>query len=164
MLTTSLSTPAACCQAVVAEVQKHLVSQSGRLPVGGVRPPSAVPDPAADLLLSWIDNRDNMNTAINPASKNWLFPGRRAGQPIHPGVLTGMVNELGIPATAGRGASIRQHVREMPAPVVADELGYHPVTTAGLAAPAGNTWSRYAPGDHSPLHRPHNPSRPTERC
>jgi hypothetical protein len=64
-----------------------------------------------------------------------------------------MINDLGIPATAGRGAPIRQHVLEMPAPVVADALGYHPVTTARLAAQAGNTWSRYAPGDHSPLPR-----------
>jgi hypothetical protein len=29
-------------------------------------------------------------------------------------------------------------------------LGYHQVTTAKLAAQAGTTWSRYAPGDHSP--------------
>jgi hypothetical protein len=51
-------------------------------------PPSPVPGPAADLLLGWIDNRDNMNTATNPTS-NWLFPGRSAGQPIHPDVLRG---------------------------------------------------------------------------
>jgi hypothetical protein len=111
-------------------------------------PPAPVPGPAADLLLSWIDNRDNMNTATNPSS-NWLFPGRRAGQPIHPDVLAGMVNDLGILATVGRGAAIRQHVLEMPPSVVADALGYHPVTTARLAAQAGSTWSRYAPGDHT---------------
>ena len=40
-------------------------------------------------------------------------------------------------------------VLEMPAPVVADALGYHQVTAARLAAQAGNTWSHYAPGDHS---------------
>ena len=32
---------------------------------------------------------------------------------------------------------------------VAEALGYHHVTTAKLAAQAGGTWSRYAPGDHS---------------
>jgi hypothetical protein len=36
----------------------------------------------------------------------------------------------------------------MPAPVVADALGYHQVTTAKLAAQTGGTWSRYAAGDH----------------
>ncbi|MEJ8646368.1 hypothetical protein WKI68_44100 [Streptomyces sp. MS1.HAVA.3] len=41
-------------------------------------PASPVPDPVAALLLEHIANRDNMNTATNPASR-WLFPGRRAG-------------------------------------------------------------------------------------
>src|SRR5664280_315648 len=77
-------------------------------------PPSPAPRPAADLLFSWIDNRDNMNTATNRDSR-WRFPGRRAGQP-------------------------------MPAPVVADALGHHHVTTAKLAAQAGATWSRHASG------------------
>ncbi|MGH3805458.1 MAG: hypothetical protein ACRDRU_02190 [Pseudonocardiaceae bacterium] len=57
--------------------------------------------------------------------------------------------QTGIPTTAGRSAAIRQHVMDMPAPVVADALGYHPVTTAKLVAQAGDTWRRYAPGDHS---------------
>ena len=46
-------------------------------------PPAPVLGPAADLLLSWIGNRDNMNTATNRNSP-WLFPGRRAGQPMAP--------------------------------------------------------------------------------
>jgi hypothetical protein len=68
--------------------------------------------------------------------------------PLH-GKRSTLVNDLGIPTTAGRAAAIRQHVLEMPAPVVADALGYHQVTAARLAAQAGNTWNRYAPGDHS---------------
>ncbi len=110
-------------------------------------PPSPVPGPVADLLLSWIDKRDNMNTATNRNSP-WLFPGRRAGQPMNPDALAALVNDIGIPTIAGRASAIRQHVLEMPAPVVADALSYHPVTTAKLAAQAAGTWSRYAPGDH----------------
>ena len=110
-------------------------------------PPSPVPAPVADLLLSWIDNRDNMNTATNRHSR-WLFPCRRAGQPMQPDALAALDNDLGIPTVAGRASAIRQHVLEMPAPVVADALGYHQVTTAKLAAQAGGTWSRYASGDH----------------
>jgi hypothetical protein len=55
------------------------------------------------------------NTATNHASR-WLFPGRRAGQPLHPDVLAALLNDLGIPTTAGRTTAIRQHVLEMPAP------------------------------------------------
>ena len=125
--------------------------------VGDVRPAKRVevqavvqaqgPGPVADLLLSWIDKRDNMNTATNRNSR-WLFPGRRAGQPMHSDSLAALVDDLGIPTVAGRASAIRQHVLEMPAPVVADALGYHQVTTAKLAAQAGGTWSRYASGDH----------------
>ncbi len=117
-------------------------------------PPSPVPGPVADLLLSWTGNRDNMNTATNRNSP-WLFPGRRAGQPMNPDTLAMLVNDIGIPTAPGRTSAIRQHVLELPAPVVADALSYHPVTTARLAAQAGGTFSRYAPGDH---HRP--PARP----
>lgn len=54
---------------------------------------------------------------------------------------------LGVPSIAARAAAIRQHVLDLPAPIVATALGYHQVTTARLAAQAGTTWSNYAPGD-----------------
>src|SRR5262249_13199550 len=104
--------------------------------------------PFAQLLLTWINQRDNMNTATNPNSR-WLFPGRRAGQPMHPQSLAGLVNKLGVPTSAGRTAAIPQHLLEMPAPVVPDAPSYHPVTTAKIATQIGATWSRYAPGDHT---------------
>ncbi|MFJ7497681.1 hypothetical protein ACIQZB_42630 [Streptomyces sp. NPDC097727] len=63
-----------------------------------------------------IDSGDNKNTETNHACR-WLFPGCRAGQPLHPDVLAALLNDLGIPTTAGRAAAIRQHVLEMPAPV-----------------------------------------------
>ncbi len=111
-------------------------------------PPSPVPTPFAQLLLTWISERDNMNTATNPDS-HWLFPGRRAGQPMHPESLAGHLRQLGVPTGSARAAAIRQYVLEMPAPVVADALSYHPVTTAKIATQIGVTWSRYAPGDHT---------------
>jgi hypothetical protein len=69
-------------------------------------------------------------------------PGRRADQPLRPEYLATLVHELGVPTGAGRGAGIRQHVLDMPAPAVADAVGYHHVTTTRLAAQAGATWSR----------------------
>ena len=68
---------------------------------------------------------------------------------MHSDTLAALVGNLGIPATAGRACAIRQHVLEMPAPIVAEALGYHHATTAKLAARSGGTCSRYAPGDHS---------------
>jgi len=110
-------------------------------------PPSPVPEPAAALLLSWIPQRDNMNTATNRDSR-WLLPGRRTGQPLHPSSLAQLLNNVGIPTASGRARAIRQYVLELPAAVVADALGYHYVTTTKLAAEAGAGWSRYTGGDH----------------
>jgi hypothetical protein len=56
-------------------------------------PPSPVPAPFAQLLLAWINERDNMNTATNPNSR-WLIPGRRAGQPMHPASLAAQGSRL----------------------------------------------------------------------
>ena len=110
-------------------------------------PPSPVPTPFAQLLLAWINERDNMNTATNPHSR-WLFPGRRAGQPMHPTTLAALIHKLGVPTRTARTTAIRQHLLEMPAAIVADALSHHPVTTAKITTQIGVTWSRYAPGDH----------------
>ncbi len=67
---------------------------------------------------------------------------------MHPKSLAALGNSLAIPTVAGRTSAPRQHVLEIPAPAVADALGYHPVTTAKLVAQTGGTWSRYAAGDH----------------
>lgn len=111
-------------------------------------PPSPVPGPAAGILLSWAGSRTNMRTATNRDSA-WLFPGRRAAQPMRADYLARLLCEIGIPTAAGRTSAIRRHVLETPAPVVADALGYSQGTTARLAAQAGSTFSRYAPGDHN---------------
>jgi hypothetical protein len=50
-----------------------------------------------------------MNTATNPES-HWLFPGRRAKQPMHPETLARLVNKLGVPTRTARTAAIHQHV------------------------------------------------------
>ncbi|GAA0475506.1 hypothetical protein [Streptomyces olivaceiscleroticus] len=136
------------CSQVVRLTIDDVVRDNNQVLLRLGEPPSPVPAPFTELLLSWIDNRDNLNTATNRTSR-WLFPGRRVGQPLHPFALAELVNDLGVPATAIRAAAIRQQVLEMPAPVVTDTLGYHQVTTARLASEAGGTWSRYLPGAHT---------------
>jgi hypothetical protein len=58
-----------------------------------------VPEPFATLLLQATAQRDNLQTATNPGAR-WLFPGRRAGQPLNVNTLTQLVRDLGIPALA----------------------------------------------------------------
>jgi hypothetical protein len=130
-----------------------VIHNDGQVLIRLGQPPTPVPEPFATLLLDYIAGRTNMRTATNPGSP-WLFPGRRAGQPLHPEWLAKQITRMGIPTIAGRGAAIRQHLQDSPAPIVADALGYHPVTAAKLAAETGTTYNRYAPGDHARSPRP----------
>jgi hypothetical protein len=116
-------------------------------------PATPVPEPFATLLLQATAQRDNLQTATNPGAR-WLFPGRRAGQPLHASHLSQLVRDLGIPALAGRTAALRQLVLQVPAPVVAQALGYHHNTATRVATEAGTPWSRYASGDHGRGHQP----------
>ena len=111
-------------------------------------PPTPVPQPFADVLLDYLDNRLNLTTA-GGADNPFLFPGRRAGQPLHTTSLRLRLRNLGLPHLDGRTTTIRELLREAPAPVVAGMLGYHPVTTEAMAAEAGATWSRYAAGNRT---------------
>lgn len=110
-------------------------------------PPTPVPEPFADLLLRAGKQRTNMNTT-NPDAP-WLFPGRRAGRPMHPHSLAELIRDIGIPGTAVRTSALRQLVLQAPAPVIAQALGFHDKTTTQVVAEAGGTWNRYAPSDHS---------------
>lgn len=143
---------------IVGLTVDDLTCQDGEVFLRLGDPPSPVPGPVAGILLNWARSRTNMRTAANRNS-SWLFPGRRAGQPMRADYLVRLLNEIGIPATAGRTSAIRQHVMETPAPVVAAALSYSQGTAARLAAQAGGAFSRYAPGDHA---RP-SPGRRTGR-
>lgn len=102
-----------------------------------------------------LPGRDAAETAIcrdcAAISQNspWLFPGRRASQPMNPATLRDALRELGIPAEKGRTSAIRQLVLQAPAPVIAQALGYHDKSTTRIAAEAGAPWESYAPGDHT---------------
>jgi hypothetical protein len=50
-----------------------------------------------------------------------------------PDYLTALIRGIGIPTAAGRASAIRQQVLEMPSPVVADALSYHPNTAQAAA-------------------------------
>ncbi|MEU9318253.1 hypothetical protein [Streptomyces sp. NPDC048295] len=78
-------------------------------------PPTPVPEPVADLLLDYLQALPASTPAINQNSP-WLFPGRRASQPMNPATLRDVLRELGIPVEKGRPSAIRQLVLQAPAP------------------------------------------------
>ncbi|MFI1996862.1 hypothetical protein [Actinoplanes sp. NPDC020271] len=105
-------------------------------------PPTPVPEPVAELLLALRDQRTNMRTATNRNAR-WLFPRRRAGQPLTTRTITPLIRDLGVPTVPGRLAALHQLVLQAPAPVVAQALGFHHTTTQRHHAAAGGTWNRY---------------------
>lgn len=102
-------------------------------------PAAPVPEPFAGVLLEYIRNgRPNRPGGTLPAS-DWLFPGRRAGQPMDPATLGKRLTTAGIPTLHGRTATLRQLVLQAPPSVIAGILGYHAVHTEAVAAQAGET-------------------------
>ena len=110
-------------------------------------PPVCVPGPFAALIRQAAAS-GHPAAVISPAGR-WLFPGQNAGRPLHPATLSHLLTEYGIPVPAARTAAFRALVRQAPAPVIAQALGYSGTAAASNAAAAGDTWSRYAAGDHT---------------
>ncbi len=121
-------------------------------------PPSPIPGPFADLLLEWINSRDNMNTATNRGSR-WLFPGRRAAQPMNPYSLAASINDLGIPTTAGRRPSASTSWRcphpslPMPSATIRSPPSSSPrrPVPPGAGTPPATTYGHHPAGHHSEL-------------
>jgi hypothetical protein len=111
-------------------------------------PPTPIIEPFDSLLRELADNRPHLNTATNPDAR-WLFPGRRADQPAHPGTIREQLRRAGFATGTARVAALRQLVLQAPAPVIAQSLGFHHKTTTRIAADAGGAWNRYAPSDHT---------------
>jgi hypothetical protein len=110
-------------------------------------PPAPVPPPFDDLLSQHLAARPNLMTATNPNSR-WLFPGRRAGEPMHPTTFRLRFQKLGIPNLTGRSRALRAMLLQAPPAVVAGMLGYRPDKAEEIARGAGATWKRYAAGSH----------------
>ncbi len=112
-----------------------------RLNFGG--PAVPLPEPFASLLKELLENRPNLQTN-NHGESRWLFPSTRAGKHLHPGPLMTRIRALGIDLLGARNAALRGLVAEVPAPLIADMLGYSYQVTQRHAALAAEPWSRYA--------------------
>lgn len=108
-------------------------------------PPSPAPPPFDELLRQLAaTHRDHV--PANHAS-TWLFPGRQAGQPADYQSMAQQLRAHGLPLRTARIAALRQLVLQVPAPVIADALGFHHTTTTRQHVNAGATWSHYASRD-----------------
>lgn len=124
-----------------------ITTVDGRMLIALGDPPAPIPAPFDALVGQYLAARPNLTTATNPNSR-WLFPGRRAGQPLHPTTIRLRFQRLGIPNLNGRTRAFREMLLQAPPSVVAGMLGYGTNRAEALAAEAGSTWKHYAAGDH----------------
>lgn len=104
--------------------------------------PVPIPEPFADLLREHLKSRPNLRTGSD-AQSPWLFPGIRAGQPLHPNGIMDRLRSLGIDLRGARNTALDEHLLASPPPLVADALGYSHQIAFLHADNAGDAWSRY---------------------
>ncbi|WP_307848890.1 hypothetical protein [Rhodococcus sp. PvP104] len=104
--------------------------------------PVPVPAPFAVLIYELLEGRANLRTTTMRSS--WLFPGYRAGQHINAQTCMQRLRRLGIDLRGTRNGTLRELVREVPAPILADMLGYSTQVTQNHGDLAGQTYARYA--------------------
>lgn len=104
--------------------------------------PAAVPSPFAELLhqhLAQPPHRHVANTGTD-----WVFPGVRAGQHLHPNTMLIRLRALGIDLRGTRITVLRDLVQRVPPPIVASQLGYSPNTIQRHAERAAQPTEKYA--------------------
>jgi hypothetical protein len=107
------------------------------------REPAAVPDPFAQLIRDHVASRPNLRTA-NTNGSPWLFPGYRAGRHLNAQSVMLRLRATGIDLLGARNAALRDLVRQLPAPIVATQLGYSHQVTQRPAELAAGAMSKYA--------------------
>jgi hypothetical protein len=58
------------------------------------------------------------------AEDGWLFAGQKAGRPVHPSHLARRLRDLGVPVAPARPSALAALAHRIPAPVLADLLGF----------------------------------------
>lgn len=101
---TSLSCPTEDCEERGSAVGFRTVAPDVRT---GCCPDLTAPEPVADLLLSWIAGRTNMNTATNVTGSG-CFP---ALVPVADDAGTGEIDDCGFSAVRLAGGSASMHSR-----------------------------------------------------
>ena len=97
--------------------------------------PIELPPPLASLV------RDQHAHATGP----WLLPGAKPGSHLGPERLRRRLHELGIQhAGTARAGALLALAAAVPAPILAELLGYHDDTTNHWRQAAGGDWARYA--------------------
>jgi hypothetical protein len=73
----------------------------------------------------------------------WLFPGQKAGQQTHPTHLARRLRGLGLPVAQARPSALAALAHRIPAPVLADLLGFGAHTVCNASGHLKAEYARY---------------------
>lgn len=105
--------------------------------------PIPVPEPFASQLNYHLRNRPNLRTTGGAVGTPWLFPSSRPGWHLDPQSIMHRLRWVGINTLGSRNTALKELVAQVPAPLVAEMLGYSDKVTQKHAAEVGNTWAKY---------------------
>ena len=112
--------------------QVHLKQERVLLQLG--EEPIELPPPLASLV----------EQQHGRASGPWLFPGAKPGTHLGPERLRRRLRELGVEVGTARAGALLALAAAVPAPILAELLGYHDDTTNHWRRVAAGDWARYA--------------------
>ena len=79
-----------------------------------------------------------------PRAGPWLFPGAKPGTHLGPERFRRRLRELGIYPETARPGALLALAASVPAPILAELLGFHDDTANRWSRSAGGDWARYA--------------------
>jgi hypothetical protein len=115
------------------------VDSGHALRIGDDRVP--VPSALAALVQALLERPSHESSTGHP-DRDWLFPGRRAGQPIEPDQLAERLNRHGV-TRAARTAALDALLSTVPAPVLAKLIDRRPWRVAQRTKLLGTDWRNY---------------------
>jgi hypothetical protein len=104
--------------------------------------PMPIHQPFANLIAELPLPRTN-GISDHAHDRHWLFPGRRAGQPISTGSMAGWLRALGIEPRNTRNTARAQLAGTIPAAMLAEILGIGAQTATRWTAIANGNWAAY---------------------
>ncbi len=124
---------------IVALRSDAVVVDGDEVTIRLAKTPAPVPKPMGALILALLER----GARGRPGPERWLFPGRRAGEPLRETTLSQRLRQIGV-TCAGRRAALMALARQLPAPVLVDVLGYSRNFAAQVLGELRVDWNAYA--------------------
>ncbi|MFD9858753.1 site-specific integrase [Streptomyces alboflavus] len=104
--------------------------------------PIRLPAPL-DVLMSDLVAARSPHTVLRHESE-WLFPGRKAGHPIHESQMLRRLRAIGVKPRQGRNTALFALAQQLPAGQLAKMLGVHISVAVAWQRASGGDWMAYA--------------------